>query len=55
MQQEENARDGGNIWSNRQVRADGERDMIIGIAAYTNRRKPVVMTTTIPEIPKDVA
>jgi hypothetical protein len=55
MEQERNARDGGNIWSNRQFRPDGGRDLIIGIAAYSNRRKPVDETTTVPEIPQDAA
>lgn len=35
-----------------------ERDLVIGIASYAARRtirKPVVETTTIPEIPQDAA
>lgn len=55
MQQEQDARNGGHIWNDRQYRSDGERHLVIGIAAYTKRRKRVVETTTIPEIPRDAA
>jgi hypothetical protein len=58
MENEQDTRESGNIWNTRQVRADNVRDLSVGIAPYGRRRvthKPVVETTSIPEIPQDAA